>query len=63
MNGAVSRYSGYAFWLHARLTATVVLLHAFFGPPVLAACLRYQVFADYLMRSRRWCLTTRATST
>jgi hypothetical protein len=41
MNGAVSRYSGYAFWLHARLTATVVLLHAFFGPPVLAAGLRY----------------------
>jgi len=48
MNPALTRYAGYVFWLLGPLAATLVLLHAFFGPPVLSAGLHYQVFADDL---------------
>jgi len=48
LNPGFKRYSRYLFWSLAPLAATLALLYAFFGAPILAAGLHYQVFAENL---------------
>ena len=48
INLRFKRYLKYLFWSLASLTAMLGLLHAFFGAPVFAAGLHYQVFAENL---------------
>ncbi|RLA02325.1 MAG: hypothetical protein DRQ45_04830 [Gammaproteobacteria bacterium] len=48
LNPSFKGYSRYLFWSLALLAATLGLLYVFFGAPVLAAGLHYQVFAEDL---------------
>jgi len=48
LNSRFKRFSWYLFWSLVPLSATLGLLHAFYGAPILAAGLHYQVFTENL---------------